>query len=160
MVGFYHPGNPEINAALGKVAIYHGHLEYILRMTIKSLLGLEITEALNETRRKPARELRERIQKEAHGQLGEGETFDRLNKLVLRSWRASDLRNEYLHEPWCTELDGRHVIRGEDHTFRPAPTVQEIEGLAEELRQIRNEINNARFEGGFLHDALHKPAGK
>jgi hypothetical protein len=158
MILFYYPDDVDTNAALGKIAIYHGQLEYILRMTIKSILGLTILDALDVTRRKQSRELRERIQTEARQKLGEGEAFDRLNALVVRSWKASDRRNEFFHRPWCTELDGGHVIRGEDHIFRSAPTVKQLEELASELQQIRDELNDARLHG-FLRDALDQKAG-
>jgi hypothetical protein len=127
-------------------------------ITLKSILGLELHDALDETRRKHSRDLRERIQREARQKLGEGEAFNRLNALVVRSWKASKCRNEYFHDPWCTELDGRHVIRGEDHIFRTAPTVDQLEELAGELRKIRDELNDARLHG-FLRDALDQKAG-
>jgi hypothetical protein len=34
MIGFYYPSDVETTAALGKIAVYHGQLDYILRMTI------------------------------------------------------------------------------------------------------------------------------
>lgn len=86
MIGFYYPEDVETTAALGKIAVYHGQLEYILRMTIKSILGLELLDALEMTRRKQSRELRERIQKEARQKLGDGDVFDRLNDARLHGF--------------------------------------------------------------------------
>lgn len=54
------PDDPTVLAALGKVAIRHGQLDYILRMTVKSILALSIREALDATARQGSKDLRKR----------------------------------------------------------------------------------------------------
>ncbi len=43
------PEDPALLEAAGRVALAHGQLELILRMTIKTLAGLSVDEALNAT---------------------------------------------------------------------------------------------------------------
>ncbi len=39
------PTDPNLMAAVGKVPLRHGQLDYVLRMTVKSILGLSVREA-------------------------------------------------------------------------------------------------------------------
>jgi hypothetical protein len=66
------PEDPAVLAAVGKIALQHGQLDHVLRMTIKSLTGVSMKEALDATARQGSRELRERIRKLARRRLGEG----------------------------------------------------------------------------------------
>ncbi len=56
------PTDPALLAAVGKVALRHGQLDYVLRMTVKSILKLSIRDALDATDRQGSRELRDRCQ--------------------------------------------------------------------------------------------------
>ena len=59
------PTDQALLTAIGKVAVRHGQLDYGLKLTIKSILGISIPEALAATDRKPSARLRELIVKEA-----------------------------------------------------------------------------------------------
>ena len=137
----------DVQAALGIVAIRHGHLEYILKMTVKSLCGLSIEEALTETNKQNARRLRKRIEDEALKTLEKGEALEWLIGVLHRSWQASDLRNTFIHNMWAKELDGPLLMQNDDHTWRLAPTDQELQQLSDEIQVITKEINTERLEG-------------
>ena len=152
------PGDPSLLAALGKVAIRHGQLDYVLRMTVKSIRELPISEALDATARQGSRELRERVRKLAKQKLGEGEPLTRLDALLERSRRATDKRNELLHRLWAHQLDGEPVIRDDDHNWLPIPSVADLEHWADELATLATALNEARLEG-FLKAALDRARG-
>ena len=51
MIYLHIPDDPSVVAAVGRIALRHGQLDYILRMTIKTLGGLSIQDALDATAR-------------------------------------------------------------------------------------------------------------
>ena len=50
IVTFLVPDNQILFAALGRMAIRHSHLDYVLRMSIKTLTGKTVTEGLAVTK--------------------------------------------------------------------------------------------------------------
>lgn len=153
MITFGLPDDPALLAAIGKVAIRHGQHDYVLRMTIKTLLDLTVRDALDATHRQGSGELRELIKRLVKQRLGEGEALVRLRAIMTRSARATQRRNELLHGLWASTLDGEHVIRHDDQTFQPIPTVIELEDLATKFEDVWKELNEARLDG-FLKKAL------
>lgn len=155
MITFGIPDNQPLLAAVAKVAIRHGQLDYVLRMTVKSIERLSISDALNATERQGSSELRQHIRKLAKQKLGEGSALVRLDEFLTRSRRATDRRNELLHGLWAVDLEGRELFRHDDHNWRDIPQVAELETLATELAMIASELNDARLNG-FLKDALEE----
>jgi hypothetical protein len=154
MIYLHIPDDPSVVAAVGRIALRHGQLDYILRMTIKTLGGLSIQDALDATARLGSRDLRERIRKLARQRLGEGAPLLHLEAILQRAAKATDRRNHLLHTLWAHELDGAPVIRDEDnHTFRTIPTSGELDAVAGTLAKIATELNMARLDG-FLSEAL------
>lgn len=153
MITFHVPADKDLLAAIGKVALRHEHLNHILRMTIKTLARLEIAEALDATAYDSSAQLRERIKKLARQRLGEGEPLLKLQALLERCKRATEKRNDLIHSVWGKELDGEPARKGLGDEWRPLPTVEELNGLAEVILQITSQLNEARLEG-FLHEAL------
>jgi hypothetical protein len=148
------PDDEAVLAAVGKIALRHGQLDYILRMTIKTLADLSIRDGIDATAQLTSRELRERIRKLARQRLGEGQPLLKLEAILQRAARATKRRNDLLHSLWAHELDGEPVIRDEDeHTFKYAPTAAELDAVADTLEQIAAELNTARLDG-FLSGAL------
>ena len=45
------PGDTQLLQAVGEVAILHGHLDYILRVTIKTVADVSLQQALDATAR-------------------------------------------------------------------------------------------------------------
>jgi hypothetical protein len=154
MIYLHIPKDPSVVGAVGRIALRHGQLGYILRMTVKTLSGLSIQDALDATARLGSRDLRERIRKLARQRLGEGAPLLRLEAILQRAAKATDRRNHLLHTLWAHELDGAPVIRDEDnHTFKAIPTPAELDAVADALAEIATELNTARLDG-FLFEAL------
>jgi hypothetical protein len=150
------PGLPEdqqVLAAIGKIALRHGQLDYALKMAVRSLAGITTREAIDATARQSSRELRDRVRRLARKRFGEGEVLVRLDAVLERSRQATEKRNELLHGLWGTELDGGPVMRTHGHEFRAIPSTAEIEAAADDLAQVAKDLNFARLEG-FLRDAL------
>jgi hypothetical protein len=151
-----HPGLPEdqrVLAAIGKIALRHGQLDYALKMTVRSMAGISIREAIDATARQSSRELRERVRRLARKRFGESNTLVLLDAILERSRRATEARNRLLHGLWAHELDGGPVMRSDGHEFGPIPTVAELEKVADELAVIAENLTSARLVG-FLRDAL------
>lgn len=155
MMMFHVPEDPTLLAAFGEVTLRHEHLTYIMRMTIKTLAKLDITEAIDATASDGASLLRDRVKKLAKARLGEGEALLKTQALVERCHRATDKRNEYVHSIWACELDGEAMCRDRNHRWRPIPTVEELKALSQELQSLTYELNQARLEG-FIFKALTK----
>jgi hypothetical protein len=149
------PTDEKILAEVGTIALHHGQLDNALKMTIKDLTGVGQIEALDATLRDGSRELRGRIRKLARQRLGEGAALLSLQALLTRAERATEKRNELMHAVWGTELDGGPMMRGDDHKFRPIPTITQLEELDKEIATILDDLINAR-QDGFLLEALKK----
>ena len=50
-------------ASIGRVAVWHGQLDHVLRLTVKSILQISVVEAMYTTARLGSRELRQRVRK-------------------------------------------------------------------------------------------------
>jgi hypothetical protein len=155
MIMFHVPDDKELLAAFGEMALRHEHLNYILRMTIKTLAQLTQQEALDATANEGSGQLRNRIRKLARQRLGEGQPLCKLQALMQRCQRVTDKRNELVHCVWAKELDGEAQLRNADHLPRPLPTKQELSDLSNKIRDLTNALIQAR-SGGFLSEALSK----
>lgn len=153
LIALYIPEDKEFLSGVGKVALLHEQLNYILRMTIRTLSCLKVAEALDATASDTAARLRERIKKLARQRLGEGEPLLKLQALLERCKRATEKRNELIHSIAARTLDGAPILEGRGQLSRPLPKVAELSALAECLLNLIEELNRARFDG-FLHAAL------
>ena len=122
-------------------------------MTIKSIEQLTLKEAVDATYRQGSHELRRRVYKLAKKKLGDGKEFLKLEALLNRSRRATEKRNDLLHKVFAYDAKGNPVIRDDEHSWNPIPTVEELEPLANELAAIAGELEEARYDG-FLKEAL------
>ena len=159
MISFHIPEDRELLAAFGEVALRHEHLNYVLRMTIKTLANLGIEEALDATAYDGSRQLRDRVRKLARKRFGESEALLKLQALLKRCERATEGRNELMHGIWAKELDGEPLRRTEKHEWHPLPTAGELNALASELKGLLEELNTARLEG-FIFEALSSNRGR
>lgn len=151
------PQDPAILAGLGTVTIRHGQLDYILRMTICSIVGISKEDALNATAAQMSGQLRKQIRKLAERRFGESKTLILLDALLNRAKSASRRRNELIHNLWARELDGDTLLTDRDRKWSPAPTVGELEALATDIHAITFDFIKAR-QDGFLFSALAQPA--
>jgi hypothetical protein len=155
MMMFHVPEDRDLLAAYGELSLRHEHLTHILRMTIKTLANLEVTEALDATAYDGAAKLRDRIKAIARQRLGEGEALLKLQALMERCKRVSDKRNEFIHSVWGKELDGEPFRRTNDHSWQPIPTADELISLGKDILTLTEQLNEARLFG-FMAEALAK----
>jgi len=149
------PDDAGVLAAVGKIALRHGQLDYILRMTIKTISGVGFRPALDATRRNGSRELRERIRKLARKRIGEGASLLRLEAFLERASQVTERRNELLHSLWAYDMDRNPVIRDDAHRIQAIPAIAELEALAEAIRAVTAELNYERLEG-FIKAELER----
>src|SRR5690348_1923638 len=115
---FIYPAIPSDEAVLAKVgviALQHTYLDRMLRMTVKTLAGVTVKEALDGTAFDGAATLRDRVRRFARRTLGEGTALVKLQAILERCHRATERRNELIHSLWAQELDGEALIWGADH---------------------------------------------
>lgn len=151
------PGDPHLLEAAGKVSLAHGQLELMLRMTIKTLTGQSVQDALDATADSKNWELRRDI-----GKLFRQKTKDvtlqyRLKALLGRCAELSDKRNKLVHNAWAIAPDGSVVTKGEKHAWGKAPTADDLTGLASEIKKYVGLLNEARLRG-FIHDVCISPS--
>ena len=154
MIYFATPESQELQAAIGRVAARHGQMDFILRMTIKSICEISPQEARQATAGVMSGQLRERVEKLARRRFGDGPFLLRLQALLHKCRIASEERNKLLHGVFARELDGDDVFLG-DGDPGPLPTVPELNALAAELKAVTDELNHARLEG-FLKQAIEQ----
>ncbi len=154
LVHFHIPDDAELIAAIGRVSVLHSRLDYVLRLTIKTLSGMELNKAMDATQNETSSGLRRRVNKWGRKVLGESEALIELQAYVKRCERGSRHRNELLHGLYAKELDGEPVVYDRDRKQKPLPTVPELWAIENELQALCDEMNTARFDGGYLFEAL------
>jgi len=82
LASFHVPKDQALLAAFGEMALCHEHMNYIWKMTIKTLSGITLAEALKQTEYRSSRYLRERIKGLAAKALGEGAALRKLQGLM------------------------------------------------------------------------------
>ena len=153
MMMFHIPNDQNILTIIGIISLRHSHLDHVLRMTIKSLVGVTVEEALDATKYEGSATLRRRIRKLARQRLGEGKPLVQLQALLTRCERATKKRNRLIHSIWAQELDGDVFVQTENHDWESIPTFISLDKLSDELLRLTQELNAARLDG-FLFEAL------
>jgi hypothetical protein len=154
MMKFHIPEDqPEFLKAAARVSLSHGHLDYSLRMCIKTFAVVSIVEALGATKYTGARALRTRIRKFAKKRLGDGPTLVRLQGILARCEAATEQRNRLIHEIVAIDEDGVPLLGYLSWDKLPSPA--DLNALAARLTDLANELNHARLQG-WLAVALEK----
>ncbi|HWG75572.1 MAG TPA: hypothetical protein VN660_02130 [Steroidobacteraceae bacterium] len=156
MMVFQVPDDPAWLQAFGRVSIVHAHLDHILRMLIKSLTGLTVEVALDATERETSAVLRDRIKRLARQRLGEGAPLLQVQALIERCRRATEQRNNLVHNIIASDWLGETLMRKAGSKWAPLPTQDALNALAEQIVQLTREINNSRLNGGWLELELAK----
>lgn len=115
----YVPDDPDRLRMLGTVSILHSQLDYVLRLTIKTLTGMDLHESLDATQFDSSTDLRKRVRKWGRNSLGECEELLKLQALVTRCERVSERRDDLLHSLYAKEVDGEPMMRGRDRRSTP-----------------------------------------
>jgi hypothetical protein len=152
---FFLPDDPALLAAMGAVAVRHGHLEFVLRRTVKTLTRVTPEQGDNATEDDSASVLDQRIRRLARAAWGEGRDLVLLQDILVRAKRASKRRNELMHGLVAQVLDGDPMHHARDVGWRDLPTVSEVQALADTIWTIAVELNSARLEG-FIAEAMKR----
>jgi hypothetical protein len=146
MISLGLPKDPAVLVAIGRVAIRHGQLNHGLKLTIRSIRGISVEQALAETKRKSPHQLRALIEEHARDRFGEAPTLVRIRELLHRSRKATDHRNSVLDDLWATESDGA-PIQAPERRPRALPRVAELEAVADNLFSVVRELDHERHHG-------------
>lgn len=150
---------PEVLAALGRVAARHGFLNHVLIRTLKTLEGLTIEEADRRFARWGNARLRDIVEARVRRRLGaEAPATLEFIGLLSEAQRVTEDRNLVVHGLWARDIDSdeRMVIDGGTQSAPPTP--EQLDRLADAILQVASAINHARLDG-FLQRALgNQPA--
>ena len=147
MVNLSLPEDPELLEAAGRVALAHGQLELMLRMTIKTLTGLSVDEALNATEKSKNWELRRDIIQLFNKKTNDPVIRYKLKAIIGKCEQLSDERNRLLHNAWAIGTDGSILMKGEKHAWGPAASPESLRELASQINVQVNVLNNERLKG-------------
>jgi len=154
MASYGLPKDQKVLAAIGAISLRQGQLDNAMKMLVMTLANVTWEEALDATSMHVGRDLRERVRKLAKQRIGEGPALVQLDALLQRARIATDERNEIVHSFWGMEKKWA-VIRDRHHTYKRAPSLRQLETLADDLASIRLEITSAR-QSGFIFEALER----
>jgi hypothetical protein len=150
-VTFSIPNDPPWLAAVGEVAILHGHVDFMLKMFIKNLTGRTRQEALDFTARWSSWKLREEVL-ELGKKLPSDASRAGLTALMDRHKDLTDKRNSIIHALiGKEERDGEHVMASDTGAFGPRPSVEELNGWCDQLEKLRNELVKFLTRTIWLH---------
>jgi hypothetical protein len=141
------PEDLDLLEAAGRVALAHGQLELMLRMTIKTLAGLSIEEALSATQSGKNWELRRDTVALFNGKTKDISLRLKLRAIVGKCERLSNERNRLLHNAWELAADGSVVTTGPNHAWGHAATPDDLRKLASEISNVVATLNRERLEG-------------
>jgi len=143
---------PALTRELGKIVIRHGQVDHLLRLTIKSLLGISITDPLykHETHKKRSSVLRERIRELARGRLAAHKAvLDELIAQIDSIERLTNLRNIIAHGVWSRVTTGglAKLRDPQDDKLHPLPTVKQLKVAEREMYALYLALNHSRRKG-------------
>lgn len=167
----YHVPSAPAYAAIGRVAVRHGHLDHVLRLLIKTLSGMTIDRAIYATARLGSARLREiskDLSKDLFYKPGHRTTHLNICALLRRAEELSTKRNAFVHGIAAREMNtdalGHDEMNGPelllDEYFAPNefPTVDQLDDVANKINTLVNEINDARLYG-FIALAVKNASG-
>jgi len=153
------PNRPELHAVLGRLAIAHTHLEWILRYTVKTLSGLSGPKSLDPTKRRPISFLRKKIKRLFKKYNPSPAEKSRLDELLEKAKLLSEKRNSYMHRAWSETPEGQPILLGEGLQLEAAPSEAAIERVASDILALGKKINYARLHG-FIHEVVQRQPPK
>lgn len=154
------PSDRKLYAAVGKVALAHGHLELVQKYLVRNLAGIGMVEALQSTQFSRISDVQKTVKKLARRRKLPEEVVVRLSALLNRATLLSRERNTLLHSAIQMDKKGRISQKRDDHTWGPAPSVADLDGLSEKILQLSKEINEERLTGFIRHACRQYPLPK
>jgi hypothetical protein len=142
-------------APVGRIAIRHGQLDQMLRMTLKSIDDITTEEAWSRTGRMTSGLLCQCVRKAAKAAIGEGDAFMQIDALLIEAAGATEEINKIMHALWTFGEDGEHQNRPRGGPRQPAPTAFQLDVIANRLNAVAERLNHARRHG-LLKEALEQ----
>jgi hypothetical protein len=143
--------SPAVTRDVGKIVIRHGHLDYVLRLTIKSLLKISIFDPLfKQETDKMSSMLRARIKELTPTKLaGHKDVLDELLAQIDRAEKLTELRNGIVHGVWARNKGGGAVkLRDtKNDKLHPMPTVKQLRLAERDIDELWRELNRSRLNG-------------
>jgi hypothetical protein len=137
--------------AAGKLACAAGSHELIIRYLCKSILEIELEEALWATKRNYVEDVRKICRKSFVNKVQDQSAIAKLDALLNRSRELTEERNSVLHRGWGINHQGIAVAKDENQQFSAPPSIAELEATTTKLLALNVEINTARLNGFISH---------
>lgn len=157
------PDDQPLLAAIGRVAVAHAQLDYVLKLTVKTIEGRSHEDVMLDNELRGARKMRKRIAKQAEKRLGNSDAAKKLKALLDKAEKASERRNEFIHNVFGSDDQAKHWTHTESGKAFDTPSVAQLNALTDKIQLIMKELNTARRKGWLL-EALDgkspKKAGK
>lgn len=153
------PDDTALLAAIGRVAVAHAQLDYVLRLTIKVMEDRSHDDVMNDAKLRGSKALRKRIGKQADKRISDVGALKKLKTLLEKAKGAADRRNEYLHNVFGSDDRAKYWTHTEYGKSYDLPSVAQLNDLTEKLQLIMKELNTARRKG-WLVQALDKKKTK
>jgi hypothetical protein len=146
-VHFSVPENTDLLIEMGTVGVWHSHLDYVLKMFIKSLTGVTIDEVRTATNFHGSAKLRTRIYKIARKRIRDDAAMIRVESLLERCRVVTERRNALVHGIYAQDRDGEPIMSGSDWSWKDLPTPDELKALSTDIKRLIDEINDFRLHG-------------
>jgi hypothetical protein len=158
------PTDPVVLQTVGQIAIAHSQLDYVMRLTIKTVTGKRLHESRHETRRKPSMVLREKVRKVVEAKLGPCAELEKLILFLDRVRQVTERRNRVIHDICYMSRDGTLLLKDDNTPAVTYPSNRELKNLLHDIRELASELNVARTRGYLStalikYDAAHETAG-
>jgi len=145
---FYIPADA-ILRELGRMQVLHSHLDHMLRLVIKRMLGISLDDPgyWNETRGMAAA-LRERARKLIAERYSDDEDASGILRHVLGdAEEVTVLRNRALHSVWMKTPDGEPLLHDQDKTLEmhrafQLPTVEDLVSVSDRIERIKRGLDD------------------
>ena len=149
------PTDEIYHAAVGKVALAHGHLELVQRFLVRALAGVDMRLALDSTEGSRISDVQTTVKRLAKERQLPEYVMVRLRALLNKAKMLSGERNKLVHRAVQMDKEGRIVQKRGDQTWGPAPSEADLDKLSKEMLQLSKEINEERLTG-FIRNACAK----
>lgn len=149
------PKDAELLASVGRLVIANEMLNYVLRLTIKTLRDEKLTASRDATKKKTAKWLRKRVAESAVDRGMDAAVLRKLDQLLLQAENAADKRNRIVHDITYHTKSGELVLQEDNDPPRRYPSPADIDLITSELQSVAAELNVARKDGGFLGLVIH-----
>lgn len=152
------PIDEQLLAAIGRVSIRHGFLDWTLNRTIKTLTGIKPDQADYVLGGEGSASLRRKVLTIAATRFGKGsDTYKKLKKIIGACDKVTSRRNAFLHSVWV-EVEGQtSLLDLRTRNRMPLPKVNEVDSLAIQIHELAERLNEARAKSGFIAVALKEP---